>query len=64
MVSAEIPEGDNIVGGRPADDKRVLRSHLLLCHFTETGAGPHVTQMHLLFQLQAGGGSAIQIRIS
>lgn len=63
-MSAEIPEGDNIVGGRPADDKRVLRSHLLLCHFTETGAGPHFTQMHLLFQLQAGGGSAIQIRIS
>lgn len=61
LVSDEIPEGDNIVGGRPADDKRILRTHLFLCHFAETGAGPHFTQMHLLFELQARGGSAIQI---
>lgn len=61
LVSDEIPEGDNIVGGRPADDKRILWTHLFLCHFAETCAGPHFAQMHLLFQLQAGGGSAIQI---
>lgn len=60
-MSDEIPEGDNIVGSRPADDKRILRTHLFLCHFAETGASPHFTQMYLLFQLQAGGGSAIQI---
>lgn len=56
-----IPEGDNVVDGWPADDKRVLGTHLLLCHFAEAGAGPYFTQMHLLLQLQAGGGSAIQI---
>jgi len=61
LVFDEIPEGDNVVGGRPANDKRIFRTHLFLRHFAETGASPHFTQMHLLFQLQAGGGSAIQI---
>lgn len=59
--SDEVPEGDNIVGDRPADDKRVLRTHLFLRHFAEAGTGPHFTQMHLLFQLQAGGGPASQM---
>lgn len=60
-MSDKIPEGDNIVGDRPADDKWILGTHLFLGHFTETGAGPHFTQMHLLFQLQAGGGSTMEI---
>lgn len=60
-MSDEVPEGDNIVGDRPADDKRILRTHLFLCHFAEAGTGPHFTQMHLLFQLQAAGGPASQM---
>lgn len=61
LMSDVIPEGDNIVDDRPADDKRILRTHLFLCHFTETGASPHFTQMYLLFQLQAGRRPAIKI---
>lgn len=61
LMSDAIPEGDNIVDDRPANDKRILRTHLFLCHFTETGASPHFTQMYLLFQLQAGRRPAIQI---
>lgn len=57
----KIPEGDYIVGDRPANDKRILGTHLFLCHFAETAAGPHFTQIHLLFQLQAGGGSTMEV---
>lgn len=60
-MSDKVPEGDNVVGDGPANDKGVFRTHLFLCHFAETGAGPHFTQMHLLFQLQAGGGSTMEI---